>query len=204
VIASDDKEKQTWNEKTLVRRLKRGDEDAFRALIGRYKHKIYGIALGITLDKEESLDIVQDVLTKVYEKIETFKGDARLSTWIHRITVNHCLNWKRKWKRRFRWRHQSLDQEESGKIPELGSEDYVPDALYQSETLKKHLWASLRALPSETRAVFVLKEFEGLSYEDIADTLGIKKGTVSSRLYSARKQLRHALGPYLKGEESPS
>ena len=177
------------------------DEEAFRVLIRQYKGKIYGIALGITLDREESLDIVQEVLTRVYEKIGTFKGDAKLSTWIHRITVNHCLNWRRKWKRRFRWRHESLDSPADGRARDFGTDAYQPERLYHSKDLKHRLWKSLKELPQSTRVVFVLKELEGLSYDEIARMLGVKKGTVSSRLFHARKQLRESLQPYLDEEK---
>ncbi len=194
---------ELWDEKRLVSLLKERDEGAFRVLMGQYKDKIYGIAFGITLDREESYDIVQEVLAKIYEKIHTFKGESSLSTWVHRITVNQCLNWKRTWKRRFRWRHQSLDADEGGEPMELGTNEYLPEAQYGQKELEKKLWQSLGELPSEARAVFVLKELEGLSYEEIADMLKIKKGTVSSRLHHARKRLRDSLRPYLEEEKTP-
>ena len=196
-------ENDLCDEKDLVARLKKRDEEAFRILIRLYQHKIYGIALGISLDREESLDIVQEVLVKIYEKIDTFKEESRLSTWIHRITVNHCLNWKRKWKRRFRWHHHSLDRDEAGQSSELPSKEGPPDVLFHTKSLRRQLWTALGNLPEEARAVFVLKEFEDLSYDEIAETLGIKKGTVSSRLYYARERLRNALQPYLDEESKP-
>lgn len=171
-------------------------------LIRRYQDKLFSIAYGITLDREESLDIVQEVFLKVYQKIHTFREASRLSTWLHRITVNLCLNWHRRWKRRFRWHHQPLERDEAGNHLELGTNDYYPETLYERKEFEKALWEGLKALSEEARAVFVLKEVEGLSYDEIAKTLKIKKGTVSSRLFYARKTLRESLKPYLEAEKN--
>jgi RNA polymerase sigma-70 factor (ECF subfamily) len=187
------------DEKRLVALLKKGDEAAFRLLIQKYQSKLYGIAYGITLDREESLDIVQDVFLKVYQKIHLFREESSLSTWLHRITVNLCLNWKRRWLRRFKWHHQPLEIQEGGDYPELGTVEDLPETLYEQKELKKMLWEQLKELPEEARAVFVLKEMEGLSYDEIAKTLRIKTGTVSSRLFYARKKLRNGLKKSLVG-----
>jgi RNA polymerase sigma-70 factor (ECF subfamily) len=186
------------DERRLVSGLKKGQEEAFRFLIRRYEKKLFSIAYGITLDREESLDIVQEVFLKVYQKIHTFREEARLSTWLHRITVNLCLNWQRSWKRRFRWHHQPLERDDAGDHRELGTNDDHPQTLFERKECGKILWEGLRALSEEARAVFVLKEVEGLSYDDIAEILKIKRGTVSSRLFYARKALRASLEPYLE------
>jgi RNA polymerase sigma-70 factor (ECF subfamily) len=189
------------DESRLVFLLKQGQEEAFRVLIQRYKARLFSIAYSITLDKEESLDIVQDVFLKVYEKIDGFREESKLSTWLYRITLNLCLNWKRRWKRRFRWHHKSIDEEGSADHVELGTDDYHPEALYRKKEAEQAFWQQLKQLPAETRAVFVLKELEGLSYDEIAEALNIKKGTVSSRLFYARKRLREGLRPYLAEKE---
>jgi RNA polymerase sigma-70 factor (ECF subfamily) len=185
--------KKPEDEARLVALLKAGDETAFRLLIRKYQSKLYSIAYGITLDREESLDVVQDVFLKVYQKIHSFRGESSLSTWLHRITVNMCLNWKRRWMRRFKWHHQPLEREEGGAYSELGTTETLPGTLYEQKELKEILWEQLKDLPEEARAVFVLKEIEGLSYDEIAKTLRIKTGTVSSRLFYARKKLRKSL-----------
>ncbi len=186
------------DERRLVSGLKKGQEEAFRFLTRRYEKKLFSIAFAITLDREESLDIVQEVFLKVYQKIHTFREEARLSTWLHRITVNLCLNWQRRWKRRFRWHHQPLEQDGVDDHRELGTNDYHPQSLLERKQVENILWQGLRGLSEEARAVFVLKEVEGLSYDDIAKILRIKRGTVSSRLFYARKALRASLEPYLK------
>lgn len=191
------------DERRLVSLLKQGHEEAFSVLLKRYQAKVFGIAYGITLDREESLEIVQEVFLKVYRKIHTFREEAGLSTWIHRITINQCLNWQRKWKRRFRWQHQPIERDEAGDYPELGTDAHCPEMLIQKKELGKIFREGLRDLPEEAKAVFVLKEVEGLSYDEIAKVLNIKRGTVSSRLFYARQRLKESLKKYLDEEDKP-
>ena len=189
----DEIDTNLWDESKLVSLLKKREEEAFSVLIRRYQEKIFGIAYGITLDREESLDIAQDVFLKVFEKIHTFREESRLSTWVYRITVNLCLNWKRRWKRRFRWHHEPIEEERTDKKAEVIGNGQYPDTLYEKKELEQIFWQSLKELPESARAVFVLREVEGLSYDEIAEALKIEKGTVSSRLFYARKRLKECL-----------
>jgi len=183
--------------------LKQGNEEAYGILVRRYEQKLFSIAYGMTLDREDALEIVQEVFLKVYRKIHAFRGDSALQTWLHRITVNQCLNWKRKWKRRFKWHHQPLDSDESDDDRLLGSEDDGPEVLYQKKEMEELFKKNLAELPEDTRVVFVLKEVEGLSYDEIAGILKIKRGTVSSRLYYARQKLKESMKKYLDGDHNP-
>lgn len=189
------------DEDRLISLLVEGQEEAFSILIKRYQGRLLSIAYGITLDREESQEIVQEVFLKVFQKISTFKRQSSLSTWLHRITVNQCLNWRRKWKRRARWQHQSIDDDEAFHAPELASEENGPETLFRKTEFQKAFKEKLRSLPEDARAVFTLKEIEGLSYEEIARIMKIKKGTVSSRLFYARKKIKESLSEYLDGEE---
>ncbi|MDM8541307.1 RNA polymerase sigma factor [Desulfococcaceae bacterium HSG9] len=187
-------------EHLLIERLKQGDEDAFVSLMRQYRAALINIAYGITSDSEESQDIVQEVFLKVYSSIHSFNEKSSIRTWLYRITVNQSLNWIRTWKRRLKWQHQSLTQETSGdgiNQPELGSEKYSPSDLFEEKELTWRFEKELKALPKKTRAVFVLRENQGLSYDEIARVLNIKRGTVCSRLYHARLKLKKAL---LKGD----
>ena len=181
------------NENDLVARLKKGQEAAYQILVRQYQDKLFYIAYGITLDSEESREIVQEVFIKVFRRIHSFRGDSKLFTWLRRITVNESLNWQRKLKRRFKWHHQSLEKEDTYDIVEDKSDMDDPEALYEKKELKKDLEEGLRSLPEDARTVFILKELEGLSYEEIARILKIQKGTVSSRLFYARQRLRGIL-----------
>jgi len=199
-------DREGLSEAQLVAGLKKGDEEAYRTLVRRYEDRLFKVAFGILLDREEAWDIVQDVFFKVYQSIHTFKAQARLSTWLHRITVNHCLNWKRRWKRRLRQFHRPLDADSNdplGRYPPIGTEQYQPERQVREKQMAQHLWQYVAELPEEARAVFMLKEVEGLSYDEIAEVLGIKRGTVSSRLFYARKRIKKALAPYLKEEGDP-
>jgi len=199
---SDKIHTEAWDEQKLVSLLRQKDENAFRILIQKYQNRLLGIACAITLEREESLEIVQDVFFKAWKNIHTFRGDAKLFTWLRRITINETLNWQRKWKRRFRWHHRPLEREDGSDYPELGTDTYDPGRLYQKKELENILWEKLRELPEDARSVFILREAEGLSYDEIAATLRIKRGTVSSRLFYARKRLKEMLGGYMdKGEE---
>ncbi|MFC1885062.1 RNA polymerase sigma factor [Thermodesulfobacteriota bacterium] len=190
------------DEDRLISLLVKGQEDAFSILIKRYQGRLLSIAYGITLDREESQEIVQEVFLKVFQKISTFKRQSSLSTWLHRITINQCLNWRRKWKRRARWQHQSIDADEAFHAPELASEENGPETLFRKTEFQKVFKEKLRSLPEDARAVFTLKELEGLSYDEIARIMKIKKGTVSSRLFYARKKIKKSLSEYLNGEET--
>lgn len=193
---------QVWDEAELVLGLKEKDEEAYRVLVRQYQAKLFRIAYGITLDREESSDIVQDVFLKVYQHIHTFKGDSKFYFWLRRITINMCLNWHRRWKRRFRWRHQPLEKGEGENVVELGTESYSPETLYREKELEKILQEGLKTIPEDARTAFILKEMEGLSYEDIAGILKINKGTVSSRIFYARQKLKRSISSLLNQGET--
>jgi RNA polymerase sigma-70 factor (ECF subfamily) len=199
-LVSNSTNKETWDEEQLVARLKKGDEGAFAILVRRFQAKLFGLAYALIMDHEESQDIVQEVFLKAYQNIGKFKGQAKLSTWLHRITINQCLNWKRRWFRRRRSQHRSLDSDGNDLLQEPLTDDITPENRYQYKELQQKYWTALQALPENARTVFVLKELEGLSYDEIATTLRLNRGTVSSRLHYARKYLKKVLQPYQSGE----
>ena len=181
------------DEQDLVERLKKGQQWAFNVLVNKYQGRLLKVAYGITLDREDSLEVVQDVFVSAFKNIQTFRQDASLATWLRKITINQCLNWKRKWKRRFKWSHDSIASENGKTLFEENKKNDDPETLYEGKQFEKNLMQAIKTLPEKIRLVFVLNAFEGLSYEEIAKTLNIKKGTVSSRLYFARKNLIDSL-----------
>ena len=191
---SNQTDKDILDENRLVSLLKQGNEEAFSTLVRRYSPRLFSIAYGITLDREESLDIAQDVFLKVHRHIKTFKGKAGLSTWLHRITVNQSLNWKRRCIRRLKWHHQPFEENQTCNIEEHRSNTDNPETLYRKKELELLFKKGLKELPEDARVVFTLKEIEGLSYAEIAKVLKIKHGTVSSRLFYARKRLKELIG----------
>lgn len=189
------------HDEELILRLQRGDEWAFQLLVRRFRKKIFSVAYGITVDREESQDIVQEVFLQAYRSIPGFRGDSSLSTWLHRITVNRCLNWKRRWARRFKWMHVSTDStDDDTPAAEIESPLPNPEDRVANAQTRQQIGNALKMLPEQIRTVFVLRELEGLSYEQIADVTGIKLGTVRSRLFHARKQLKEILQPRVKEE----
>lgn len=180
-------------EQDLVERLKKRQKWAFNHLVSKYQDRLFKLAYGITLDREDSLEVVQDVFISVYKNIQTFRQDSSLATWLRKITIHHCLNWRRKWKRRFKWNHWPLEQENGVEPAEENTDQNDPEILFREKQMENNLMKAIQSLPEKNRLVFILNTIEGLSYEEIAKTLDIKKGTVSSRLHLARKGLVDSL-----------
>ncbi|MCK5542750.1 MAG: sigma-70 family RNA polymerase sigma factor [Desulfobacterales bacterium] len=180
-------------ENDLVSRLKQGQEWAFNILVNKYQNMLLKIAYGITLDREESLEIVQDVFVSVHKNIKNFRQDAGLSGWLRKITINTCLNWKRKWERRFRWSHQSIEPKDENKLLRAKKDGNNPETLYREKQIELLVMENIGKLPEKIRVVFVLNTLEGLSYDEIAQHMNIKRGTVSSRLHHARKILLESI-----------
>lgn len=175
------------DEEDLIRRLKQGQQWACNVLVDLYQERLLKLAWGITLDQEESREIVQDVLFTAIKKIDTFRGESGLWAWLRKMTINAGLNWKRKWKRRFRWHHTPIETQTM--IPAQGNEARraTPETLLQEKQEQKAVADAVARLPENVRTAFVLCTFEGLSYQEIAQVLGIKQGTVSSRVFRARQ-----------------
>ena len=190
---SNEIENGEWDEKKVINRLKKKEERAFVLLVRRFQARLFSIAYAMTLDSEESRDIVQEVFLKVFRSMDRFKGDARLSTWLHRITVNECLNWRRRWRIRRRSQHRPLTDESDDPAAVNLTDKEDPESRLRVKEIRDRYLATLQALPEKTRAVFVLKELEGMSYEQIGATLGLKRGTVASRIHNARRKLKKSL-----------
>jgi len=146
------------HDEELILRLQRGDEWAFQLLVRRFRKKLFSIAFGITLDAEESQDIVQEVFLQVYRSIADFRGDASLITWLQRITVNRCLNWKRRWSRRFKWMHTSTDDPDATSSVEAESDLPSPETRVSNAQTRQKIDNALKKLPDQARTIFVLRE----------------------------------------------
>ena len=185
----------------LVESLKRGDEEAFVERMRRYKGRVFAAAYRYLGNYEDAADVVQEVFVKVYRHIGSYSARAKLYTWIYRIAVNTSVNKLRTRKRRGEDMAESLDKlkEEGGPVPVAASVNPGPDPL---ETLERKELASLLqtkldALPEHYRLVFVLRELQQFSYQEIAEMTDLPIGTVKSRLNKARRSLRDMLAPYL-------
>jgi RNA polymerase sigma-70 factor (ECF subfamily) len=192
---------------TLVERVRTGDQRAFRLLVERYQRKVYGVALGMLRDKEEARDVAQEAFVKVFKYLEHFKGDASFYTWLYRITVNICIDFIRRKNSRG---HDPVEFDEAVKMDiaeaNLGSLGTRLGTNPQKSALRKELaeriTAAVNQLPEAHRKILLLREVEGMSYEDLARVLEIPKGTVMSRLFHARLKMQKILNEYLELDEA--
>ncbi len=168
-------------DKDLIQRIQRGDQSAFNQLVLKYRNRVMGVATRMLGDRVEAEDLSQDVFVKVYNALQGFKGEALFSTWLYRVTANSCLNHRKK-QARERQVTKIVDDPE----PILADGGSNPQALLERKELKSFLERAIRDLPEEQRMVLILRDIEGLSYEEIAGSLGLELGTVRSRLHRAR------------------
>jgi RNA polymerase sigma-70 factor (ECF subfamily) len=188
-------------EAQFLERLKAGEATAFNELVQERSNEVYALLYRLTEDAEEARDLTQETFLRVFQSIERFRGDADLKTWIYRIAINQARNRWRWWRRRRRDSTLSLDAEDgqSGQLVALHLKstgaDPEQDALARER--ESVLRSALRSLRHSYRETVVLRDVEGLSYEEIAATLEISVGTVKSRLSRGRLELRRKLGSSL-------
>jgi RNA polymerase sigma-70 factor (ECF subfamily) len=192
----------TWadvggREAALIQRCAARDEEACAELVSEHQRMVYQLSLNLLGDHNEALDLSQEVFLRVFRTIHSFRGQSALRTWIYRIVVNQARNRQRWWRRRFRSQQVSLDDHirSHGDLPEQGNGG-SPDRVLNRKELAEQIRSALDSLPFDQRTALVLREIDGLSYEEIGFSLGIAVGTVKSRLARAREalraQLRHA------------
>ncbi len=189
----------TWNDATtsdwaLVQSCAAGDEAACTRLVADHQRMVYQLALHLLGDPQEALDLSQEVFLRVFRTLSQFRGHAALKTWIYRIVINQASNRQRWWRRRHRNQQVPLDLhiETNGDVPDTRG-TVMPDRALGQQEVKTMVWRALDQLPFDQRAVIVLREIDEMSYDEIADSLGVAVGTVKSRLARAREQLRAAL-----------
>ncbi|MBN2358599.1 MAG: sigma-70 family RNA polymerase sigma factor [Deltaproteobacteria bacterium] len=188
-------------DRDLVDRAKAGDRPAFTLLVQRYQKRAFAVAYGMLHNRDDALDVVQDAFVKVHKHIGAFQGNASFYTWLYRIVANLCIDVRRR-----RGRRPEVAFEEAIKPDETAAAgvDVAPhhgeanpvDNLTRRE-LRREMGKALDGLSENHRLILLLREVEGLSYEDLARVLKISKGTVMSRLFHARKNMQKALRPYL-------
>ena len=183
------------NDAVLIQRCLAGDETAQAALVFEHHRLVLGLATHLLGDREEALDLSQEVFLRVFRTLHRFRGQSALRTWIFRIVVNQVRNRQRWWRRRARSNQVSLDDHvrDHGEMV-LGADASTPDRELNRKELGARLRAAIQHLPFEQRTALVLREIEGMRYEEIAYSLGLPVGTVKSRLTRARQALRAELG----------
>lgn len=173
----------------LVQRVRDGDNSAFEALVLENQTKVYNLALRMVGNEDDAFDMSQEAFLKAYNSIDSFRGDSRFNVWLYRLTTNVCLDFLRFSARR---RHESLsfsDDEDETRELEIPDERFSPEAVTEKKELRQAVVRGLRALPQNYRAILLLREISGLSYEEIGQSLSLEVGTVKSRIFRARKKL---------------
>ena len=194
---------------TLVKRAQTGDQRAFRQLVERYQRKVYAVALGMVKDRQEALDVSQEAFVKVFKYLQHFKGDSSFYTWLYRITTNLCIDSMRR-RAASGGDAEAFDESIQSEYAEasvgiLGSRlGTNPQKSALRRELAEKIEEALAQVPEKHRAILLLRELEGMSYEDLARTLKIPKGTVMSRLFHARAKVQKILSEYLELDESKS
>jgi RNA polymerase sigma-70 factor (ECF subfamily) len=188
---------------TLVERAQAGERQAFRDLVEAHADRIFNYLHHLLGDREEAEDLAQETFVRAWQSLDRFRGGAAFSTWLYRIATNLAIDAARR--RRRRGPVESLDaplETGNGEVHRqvIGSVA-GPEEEVAREELQRAVWASIRELPPKVRPVLVLYDFQQLSYEDIARVLGIPLGTVKSRLFHARQQLKQILETKLPIEE---
>src|ERR1051325_4197930 len=178
-------------EAALIERCTTGDEAACTDLVAAHQRMVYTLALHLLQDRDEALDLSQEVFLRVFRTLASFRGQSALRTWIYRIVVNQARNRQRWWRRRHPSEQVSLDEHIRlfGDTMEAKT-DVLPDRLLASKEAASRIWVALDRLPFDQRTALILREVDGLRYEEIAFSLGIAVGTVKSRLTRARQALR--------------
>ncbi len=190
-----DRQREAEEDRALVERAQQGDRDAFRQLVERHQRRAFAIAVGLVRDENDAREIVQEAFLRVHRSIDKFEGGSSFFTWLYRIVKNLAIDLMRKPARR--------EQELFDDPPPVDDGDMFPfvskidgadpmDAVRRQE-IAARIQVALDALPPYHRAVIVMREVEGMSYQEMAETMDVSKGTIMSRLFHARQKLQRAL-----------
>jgi RNA polymerase sigma-70 factor (ECF subfamily) len=181
-------------EATLIAQCVGGDEQACADLVSAHQRMVYQLSLHLLGDHNDALDLSQEVFLQVFRTLPRFRAQSSLRTWIYRIVVNQAKNRQRWWRRRHKSQQVSLDEhiQAHGELASNGNGS-SPDRVFGQRELAERLKEALLLLPFDQRTAIVLREIDGLSYEEIAFSQGVAVGTVKSRLARAREILRAEL-----------
>ena len=193
----------TLRERLLIRRLQQRDEKAFEEVVRLYQHKVFNLVYRMLGNREEAEDVAQEVFVTVFKSIDSFRGEAKFSTWLYRIAANHCKNRMKYLGRRSYKSTGELDEAaereiQSGPNSTLRPHVDGPDAVLEGLQLERMVQDGIASLEEEHRSLIVLRDVEDLSYEEIGSITGLADGTVKSRLHRARMALKDYMGKLLK------
>lgn len=187
------------DDKQLVEAARQGDVNAFRELVNRHQRRAYAVALGMVHDPDDARDVCQEAFLKVHKNLGTFEGEAQFFTWLYRIVANLCIDLIRKrrgTKIEFDDTMANDNPDEAGISPQRTGFD--PGRALADKELRAQIMSALDKLSPAHRSVLVMREVEGLSYQEMADMMKCSIGTIMSRLFHARKKMQTMLIEYRK------
>ncbi len=185
------------SDQLLVERVQQGDKAAFDLLVGKYQHKIVKLVGRYVRDQDEAQDVAQDAFIKAYRALPGFRGDSAFYTWLYRIAINTAKNQLASNKRRAEDFDLDLQDPDQYEIQGRLRDGDTPEGLVLSEEIRETVNQAIEALPEDLRTAIVLREIEGMSYEEIAGAMECPVGTVRSRIFRAREAIDKRLKPLL-------
>ena len=185
----------------LVERVHQGDKRAFDLLVLKYQHKIFGLISRYIKDSDEVQDVAQEAFVKAYRALPKFRGDSAFYTWLYRIAINTAKNYLVARNRRPPGSDVDVADAEYFEGPSALKEVETPENRLYGEELKNVVQDAIKTLPEDLRAALTLREFDGLSYEDIAAVMDCPVGTVRSRIFRAREAVDSRVRAQVSGEE---
>ena len=176
-------------EAAIVRKVLGGDANAFETLVLEYEKNVYNIALRMTGNSEDAADMTQEAFIKAYNSLQSFRGDSKFSVWLYRIVSNVCLDFLRSRNRRPTVSLSVEDDDGEDAQLDVADESQSPELLLDRKLTRESVRRGLDSLPPDYRQILLLREIQGLSYDEISQALGLEVGTVKSRIFRARKRL---------------
>ena len=176
-------------EAAIVRKVLGGDANAFETLVLEYEKNVYNIALRMTGNSEDAADMTQEAFIKAYNSLQSFRGDSKFSVWRYRIVSNVCLDFLRSKNRRPTVSLSVEDDDGEDAQLDVADESQSPELLLDRKLTRDSVRRGLDSLPPDYRQILLLREIQGLSYDEIAQALSLEVGTVKSRIFRARKRL---------------
>ncbi len=176
-------------ESRIVQKVIKGDVNAFEKLVLAYEKNVYNIALRMTGNSEDASDMTQEAFIKAYNSLQAFRGDSKFSVWLYRIATNVCLDFLRSRSRRPTVSLSVEDNEGEDVQLDVADESQSPELLLDRQMTRESVRRGLETLSPEYRQILLLREIQGLSYDEISQALGLEVGTVKSRIFRARKKL---------------
>jgi len=186
------------SDKKLVKRVQKGDKGAFDLLVLKYQHKIVNLVMRYVRDPELALDITQEAFIKAYRALPRFRGDSAFYTWMYRIAVNTAKNHLAAQRRRPMNVELDMQDPEQYDLHAKLKETDTPEGVALSNELKDLVERAIAALPEDLRTAIILRELEGMSYEEIAQTMECPVGTVRSRIFRARDAISKKTGSLIR------